>query len=241
MTSSAIDEVTELFAKSLSLEVQAHGFSWEKDILQNVYNITQDELKSIKYTSKMDLPAHLNRLDHCNVSIKTTCNANSVCMADCLRVFDAVDNNIPIHLIVIEYQQNDLTNTKHIKHIIEIDLTSSRELLFGNLTRQDLEELDTAVKNVPQKRKPTSDEYEYMYAIRNRLLKQSGALHLDIKCNSTQSRLQCSFNRFQEFVSKNPNRIVARSNHTSPNEFKGGVIKSAIKSARRVFKIKPPL
>jgi len=216
-------------------EVQAHGFSWEKELISEVYGATKEELKNIKYTSKMDLPSALNRLDNCDVSIKTSCSPNSVCMADCLRVFDAVSSGQPIHLTVIQYIQNDSTNTKKIVSIIEIDLTDSKELLFGSLTRSQIEELDKSVKSVPQKRKPTEEEHAQMYSIRNELQKLSGAIHLDIKCNSTQSRLQCSFNHFQSFIEKNALKVIARSNN---NEFRGGVISPEIKSSRRVFKKK---
>ncbi len=216
-------------------EVQAHGFSWEKELITKVYGATQEELKGIKYNSKMDLPSSLNRLDSCDVSVKTTCSVNTVCMADCLRVYDAVSSGKPIHLVVILYKQDDTSNTKKISSIIEVDLTYSCDLLFGTLTRSQLEELDKAVKSVPQKRKPTEYEYKNMYSIRDRLQELSGAIHLDIKCNSTQSRLQCSFNHFQTFVEKNESRNIAKSN---TNEFRGGIISSEIKSYRRVFKKK---
>lgn len=216
-------------------EVQAHGFSWEKEIICNVYHATMEELKEIKYTSKMDLPAKLNRLDSCNVSVKASCNPNAVCMADCLRVFDAVSSGEPIHMVVVYYNQNDANNTKNVVSITEIDLTSSREELFGSLTRSQIEELDKAVKSVPQKRKPTTEEYTKMYSIRDTLQVLSGAIHLDIKCNSTQSRLQCSFNRFQQFIEKNPTKVVAKSN---TNEFRGGIISSEIVSGRRILKKK---
>jgi hypothetical protein len=216
-------------------EVQAHGFSWEKELITNVYRATPEELKNIKYTSKMDLPSELNHLDDCDLSIKTSCSPNAVCMADCLRIFDEVSSGKPLHLVVVHYKQDDTKNTKKITSIIEIDLTYSTDLLFGTLTRAQIEELDKAVKAVPQKRKPTEEEYKTMYSIRDKLQESSGALHLDIKCNSTQSRLQCSFNHFQSFIEKNPTRIVSRSD---TNEFRGGKITYEINSSRRVFKKK---
>jgi hypothetical protein len=215
-------------------EVQAHGFSWEKEIICNVYRAKNEELKEIKYNSKMDLPAKLNRLDECDISVKTSCSQNAVCMADCLRVFDAVSSGKPIHMVVVHYVQDD-ASIKKITTITEVDLTNSRDLLFGSLTRSQIEELDKVVKSVPQKRKPTEEEYNKMYSLRDDLQKSSGAIHLDIKCNSTQSRLQCSLNRFQQFVEKNSEKIVAKSN---TNEFRGGTISSQIISSRRVFKKK---
>ena len=217
-------------------EVQAHGFSWEKETITNIYHATNEELKEIKYTGKTDLPAKFNRLDNCDISVKTTGSKNAVCMGDCLRVFDAMGSGKPIHMVVIHYIQDDTTNQKKVANIIEIDLTNSRDLLFGTLTRSQIEDLDKAVKSVPQKRKPTEEEYKKMYSIRDSMQELSGAIHLDIKCNSTQSRLQCSFNHFQQFIEKNPSKIIAKSD---TNEFRGGSISSHIASSRRVFKKKP--
>jgi hypothetical protein len=218
-------------------EVQGHGFTWEQQLITNVYNATPDQLKQkgVKYTSKMDLPSNCNNLDKCDVSIKTTCSPNAVCMADCLRVFDSVSSGTPIHLTVVYYAQDDTTNTKKVKSIVEIDLTNSCQLLFGTLTRAQVAELDSLVKSVPQKRSPTPEEYARMYSLRDTLQGQSGAIHLDIKCNSQQSRLQCSFNRFQTFIEANPVRVVAKSD---TSDFRGGSISPEIPSSRRVFKKK---
>jgi hypothetical protein len=208
------------------MEVQRHGFIWEKELLR-IYGATPEELAGISYTSKMDLPAAFNRLDHVDVSIKTTCNASSVCMADCLRMFDAVQG--ALHLTVVHYKQDQ--DVKKVVSITEVDLTDSRSLLFGTLTREQLQELDRVVKSVPQKRKPTPEEHTAMYTLRDELQKLSGAIHLDIKCNSTQSRLQCSIHRFQHL-----DRIIYQS-HT--NEFRGGFISAELPSRRRVFKREP--
>lgn len=210
-------------------EVQAHGFSWEKELLA-IYGATPEELKDIKYTSKMDLPASLNRINGCDLSIKTT-GSNSVCMADCLRVFDMVSGPI-IHMVVVQYKQ--VKYIKRVTNIIEVDLTNSRELLFGTLTRSQIETLDAAVKSIPQKRKPTPEEHKHMYNIKKELQKLSGAIRLDIKCNSQQSRLQCSFNKFKLFLENNP-RIIEKSN---TNEFRGGSITKEIQSLCRKFKPK---
>jgi hypothetical protein len=217
--------------RSVPTEVQAHGFSWEKDLMRMIYHMTEEEIKSIPYTSKVDIPAAFNRLDHCDVSIKASCNPHMICMADGLRFCDSVRSGTPIHMIVVHYCQ--LGDIKKIVTITEVDLTDSCEALFGSLTRADIETLDRAVKAVPQKKKPTEEERKTMYDIRDSLQKQSGAIHLDIKCNSTQSRLQCSFNRFQQFLESHPTRIVAKSN---THEFRGGALSPEIVSSRRVFK-----
>lgn len=214
-----------------SKEVQAHGFSWEKEISCQVYKATVDELKTIQYTSRVDLPKQFNRLNGVNVFIKTSCNLNVVCMSDCLRLFDAVCDSEPLHLTVVHYTQIT-QDIKKVRCITEVDLTNSRTLLFGTLTREDLKELDDCVKSVPQKRKPTIEEHEKMYTLRNALLQRSGAIQLNIKCDKQQSRLQCSFNKFQQFLKDNPDRVVAQS---TTNEFRGGTITSEIMSQPRKF------
>jgi len=104
-----------------------------------VFCATNEELNAIKYNSKIDLPSNLNRLDACAVSVKTSCSQNAVCMADCLRLFDAVSNGNPIHMVVVHYIQDD-TNK---------DLTDSHDLLFGSLSRSQMEDLDKVVKEDP--------------------------------------------------------------------------------------------
>lgn len=230
----------------MTTEVQSHGFKWEKEICINVYGATAEEMKGIKYNSKMDLPGQFNRLnENCDISVKTTGSPNTVCMGDCLRVFDAVflqhddhddvgsggGSGAPLHLTVIHYTQCDETRCKKVRSIIEVDLTNSRTELFGTVTRAQLEELDALVKSIPQKRKPTNEEHASMYALRDALQAQCGAIYLNIKCDSkSQRRLQCSFNQFQKFITKHPERLVERS---ETNAFRGGVISSQIVSGRR--------
>ena len=200
-----------------------------------------DELKGIKYTNKTDLPGKFNRLDeNCDISIKTSGSPNAVCMADCLRVFDAVSGATPLHLTVIHYTQCDETQCKIVTSIAEVDITNSRNELFGPVTtRAQLEELDAVVKSVPKKRRPTLEERASMYSLRDALQAQCGAIHLDIKCDSgTQRRLQCSFNQFQQFIIDHPERLVERS---ETNAFRGGVISSQIVSGRRKFNKKTSL
>lgn len=214
-------------------EVQAHGFTWQDELLTNVYKADIASLKALPYTSEFDLPAHLNNLEPVNLSIKTTCSANTICMADCLRLYNIVSSGKSYHMTVIYYKQDDATTTKNIATIVEVDLTNSAAELFGTLTREELESLDKLVKTVPQRRSPTPDEHTAMYTLRNTLQEKSAAIQLNIKCNSQQSRLQCSFNKFQTFLKAHPDRIVAQS---SSADFRDASISASISSGRRSFK-----
>jgi hypothetical protein len=216
-------------------EVQKHGFTWEDDFIRNVFHVSDDARKQVKYTAKMDLPATLNKLDGCDVSIKTTGSPNTVCMADCLRVYDSICSNKPLHLLVVIYKQDDVNKRKKLMEIIQVDITGLKYILFGGITREEIEKLNEAVKMVPQNRKPTPEEHKAMFDIQKILQEKSGEIYFNIKCDSKQSRLQCSFNKFQEFIERNPDKIIARSN---TNEFRGGVVSMELESGRRKLKKK---
>ena len=154
-------------------------------------------------------------------------------MSDCLRVFDrlCINSTIPIHMTVIHYEQDD--NIKKLLNITEVDLSNSKELLFGDLSRFHIEKLDKLVKSIPKKRSTTDDERKKLYSLQKSLQCISGFIYLNIKIDSkSQRRLQCSFTNFQKFIKDNPERIVAKSN---TNEFRGGIISSFIESPKRVF------
>lgn len=207
---------------------QEHGLVWENDIKKNVYGMTDDEIKNVKSNSIFDLPAEYNRLENTNVSIKTTGNMDLVCMADCLRLFDNVSSGVSYHLVCIYYKQ--VNGTKIFKSIIEMDITSSRDVLFGTVTREDIEALVHTVKRVPLKRRPSAEEKLEMQRLSHAIQERSGVIKFNIKCDSSQSRLQCSFNKFRKFIMDNPSRIVASSDCTS---FRGGEILGQVASGVR--------
>jgi hypothetical protein len=214
-------------------EVQKHGFTWEKDLLCNVYRV--DPALAISYTAKMDCPAESNKLDGVALSIKTSGSGskNVVYMGDVLRFYDETHSGTPFHLVVVFYDQTD-AETKTLTEIVEVDLTDSGALLFGGLTRDAVAALDAAVKRIPQKRSPTPEERAAIYALRDTLQSVCGdVLHLDIKCNSQQSRIQSHFNGFQRFLTAHPARVVARSGTC---EFRGGRVAATLTSRRRVLK-----
>lgn len=213
-------------------EVQKHGLKWEDNIRRNVFQMTQDEIESISYTHNYDVPSKYNKLEPVNISIKTSGTKTQVCMANCLTLFNTVSTRDPFHLLVIFYNQDDELQEKCLEEIVEIDLTHSQKLLFGELTKDEIESLDKLVKSVPQKESPTKEQHDNLYEMRNSLQKKSGAIHLDIKCNSQQSRLQCSFNKFQKFLENNSHLVIHKSQN---GMFRGGKVIEKIDSKRRCF------
>ena len=229
-----IDDLCEKFTP-LTLEkkeVQAHGFTWEDELKLNVYKATKEELDSIKYTAAIDLPAKYNHLDsNVNLSMKTSNTLNTVCMGYPINIYKHVNNkDIPYHMTVVFYEQID--ETKKIIKIIEVDLTDSKDILFKDITIEELTELDKYVKSIPQKRKPTEEEHKKMYEMKDKLDAKMNVFQINIKCNSQQSRIQCSINKFKKFIEEHPERIIAQSNTC---EFRGGKISNEINSGQRVF------
>lgn len=219
-------------------EVQSHGFIWEKMILKDVFKLSDEQIESIKYTSKHDIPSHLNTISKCHISIKTTGRKNSICMGSSLDFFDAINSNEPINMIVINYNQSE--ELKKIVGISVINLESSKEILFGKITRKDIEKLNTAVKSVKCNEKPTIKQRAKMYKIRDSLHQKNIdiPIRFRIKCNSTQSRIQCEFNNFSKFI-KNNNRVITNTeNSKDVNILYENRISSEIYSSSRNLKKK---
>jgi len=220
------------------MAVQSHGFTWEKDILRSVYGATETELESIGYTASKDFPGSFNKLDPgVDLSIKTTKTPDVVCMADALRVFESCGPGDPFHLVVVTYNQSSPT-TKTLASIVEIDLTDSREYLFGSVTYEDIRELNNLIKAVPSGRRKTAEESKAIKEFNFKIKNKTGAIILNPKIDSkSQRRLQCSFNRFRKFVDENPTRIIAQS---LDGNFRTGQIQETIVSSPRVLKEKRP-
>lgn len=214
------------------MEVQLHGFTWQNELLR-VYGATPEELRTLSYTEKDDLPGRFNRLQPgVSISVKTTGTRNSVCMGDALRVYDSVFSTQPIHIVVLTYTQTE--TTKQLQSIVEVDLTNSGPLLFGDLRRTDIEALDKLVKAIPHGRRSDDERYEYK-ELQATLAKSMTGLCLNPKIDSKkQRRLQCSFNRFIDFVQNNPGRVVAKCEMNGV--FRDTQILTELKSSRRVLR-----
>lgn len=207
-------------------EVQSHGFIWQTHILKNIFKITDEDLKLISYTSELDLPPELNKINNCvGLSIKTTCNNNVICMSDAIRLYDLVASDKLIYMIVIYYKQ--IKNTKIIETIYQINLSNSVKILFGSITRDDLCLLQSIIKDVPKNPSKT-DRLKYK-TLQKLLNSKSGAIYLNPKCdNKNQRRLQCSFNKFQKFIKDDPTLII--------NQNFIEMIPTTINSSKRILK-----
>lgn len=188
-------------------ESQAHGFIWEKSVLEGVYGIFNTQQQGGSYTRKHDVPANENMIDHVNVSIKTA-GGKSVDMGDARRVFDTTMNE-PINLLVLQYKQEGAE--KVLKNVLEIDLTSSTEELFGGVTLAEISELHEYIRNIPPGTASLGIREEYKQRA-GKLNSKSGALQFRPKVDSkNQRRLQCSFPDIGAFCVRWPARIKSQN------------------------------
>ena len=217
-------------------ESQAHGLTWEKDILHNSFRVPLYILDDRKQNAEFDLEAKHNKLvKGVNLSVKVS-GSNTINMGDCRRVYKEVASGIPIHLVVIQYKQ--VGNKKKIVKITEFDLTDAKELLFGDITIDDLEKLDKAIKSLPRCSTPKSTNKRSLRFMRDDIYSQRSvrkSLRLNIKCTKEQRRLQFSIQNWAKFVADNRERVILES---TSNKFRKGFIRPSLLSEPRKRKEK---
>jgi hypothetical protein len=217
-------------------ESQAHGLTWEKDILHNSFRVPLYILDDRNKNAEFDLEAKHNKLvKGVNLSVKVS-GSNTINMGDCRRVFKEVASAIPIHLVVIQYKQ--VANKKKIVKITEFDLTGAKELLFGDIRFEDLEKLDKAIKSLPRCSTPKSTNKRSLRFMRDDIYSQRSvrkSLRLNIKCTKEQRRLQFSIQNWAKFVADNRDRVILES---TTNKFRKGYIRPELLSEPRKRKEK---
>jgi hypothetical protein len=206
-------------------ESQAHGFTWEKSVLEGVYGITEPQVGG--YTRVHDVSPEENKLDGAAVSIKTA-GSSSVDMGDARRVFQACSSGEPFHLLLLQYEQE--VSEKVLKSVSYVDLTSSAKELFGNLTLEDIAAMHAHLKEIPTGRASIDTRTEYKVRAAE-LSRKSGAISLRPKVDSKkQRRLQCSFSNIRAFCAENPRRLISQSDE---GVFKGFQLLKRVQSGRR--------
>lgn len=166
---------------------QQHGFEFQKIIEQEVFGIRD---LPVSYTGTHDIPKQFNKFNPSeNVSIKAT-GSNSIGMGDVKRIYDYSSDELHT-AIVIYYRQNG--DRKTIRKVVEFSLDDKRAL-FGDVTRDEIEELDREIRSVPPNI-PLSELNIHRARINQKTkeLSKRSALRFNSKIDSkTQRRLQCT-------------------------------------------------
>lgn len=215
-------------------ENQAHGKAWETELGLHVYGATADELKTVPHTAPIDIPKRFNRLSGVDISVKVS-GKDVIDMGDIVRIYEETSRDEPIHMTLVEYEQNTPT-TKKLRRITEVDLTHSAHLLFGTVTHAQLQELVATTKAVGRVRPSVSSEARSSqiaaaYAMRDALHASTGYIHFHLMFyTNNSSRVQGQFKEFAKFLQENPERIIATS---ASCEFRGGYVAEELLSTRR--------
>lgn len=167
---------------------QNHGFLWEDEIKTKVFQCTAQT----GYTDTHDIDKTHNRFNpRENISIKVT-GSGTVCMGDALRVFSYSSEDVHTG-IVLRYRQEE--DSKVLCGVYELDL-DNRALLWGTLTAEDIQSLDTLVRSMPPGARDAALDRQIKERKRE-LNARSGVVRFNPKIDSgTQRRLQCSIPNF---------------------------------------------
>jgi hypothetical protein len=205
---------------------QAHGLFWDSEVRQVVFGLPA----CINDTTKYDVCCENNKYDsNENISIKTSGNNNIDC-GDILRFYDG-DFDKKYTIILIRYKQND--DNKNICEILEIDYSSKlRDLLFGTIPREELEEYVNFIKSIPSGKAPKEIRDEYIKRKKNIQKKYDMKINISPKVDSNkQRRVQCSIPKTEQLLKKYPQFVLSK---TTEPIVRGIQITPAIKSLKRV-------
>jgi hypothetical protein len=109
----------------------------------------------------------------------------------------------------LQYKQEGAE--KVLKNVLEIDLTSSREELFGQVTLAEISELHDFLRGIPPGTASLGIREEYKQRA-GELNSKSGALQFRPKVDSkNQRRLQCSFPDIGAFCVRWPEKIKSQN------------------------------
>lgn len=206
-------------------ESQSHGFFWERVIRRDVFKTTPKNA----YTCVNDIDKTENPFDQNeNISIKTM-GKDTLFLGSASRIM-----RYPIDqkhtAIVLVYKQID--SNKRLTRILEISLDDKR-VLFGDVTLQDIEELENMLRLLPKNgkispelRKASEEKKKDMNA------KTNNGIQFNIKIDSkSQRRLQCSIPKLSVFLSRNPTIVIYDS---AEPVVRGVRIPDTLTSTRRI-------
>lgn len=178
---------------------QEFGFYMENLVRTKVHGLPE----KANDTGIHDILKEENRLDPTETqSIKTT-GGNSIDCADVLRMFD-YDRNEKHTMIVFCYEQDG--EIRKVKETLEIFLTKElMAILFGTITRVQIQELDTYVKSIPKHACTPEHRVNYKKMSKDMHVLSGGWISYAPKVDSkTQRRVQCSIRDLDTFLAKYP-------------------------------------
>ena len=170
------------------MEVQAHGNSYENDVIMSRTGYTKDEYDALKgggYTDEFDLVSGLI-VDY-NGSVKSTGN-NTIDCADIQKKMDHTEYN----LIVGQYDQVGDSKVFHTEYEFYIT-PADYGVLWGKMKKEHIDAFVGYVKSIP-KGKEAQQETKVARKVFKEEIEDKQALYtINAKVDSkSQRRVQCS-------------------------------------------------
>ena len=220
---SATEVNNEITSKEVCNEFtqsQGHGFVWENDIREKVFNLKKNK----NDTNVHDISSEeLGTTE--NISIKAT-SCDTVYCGDIIRYVFGYDFRQTHTMMIVKYRQNG--DTKTITCVYEIDYTKEMNTyLFNNIKKEQLEEYIKIIKK---------EGRNFDYKKEARRLEKDNEIKATIhpKVDSgKQRRVQTSF-KISQIERDLPHCIKYKSPSDKPNLVRNKEIALSIKSNVRV-------
>ena len=200
------------------MEVQAHGNSYENDVIMSRTGYTKDEYDALKgggYTDEFDLVDGLI-VDY-NGSVKSTGN-NTIDCADIQKKMEHTEYN----LIVGQYDQVGDTKVFHTEYEFYIT-PADYGVLWGKMKKEHIDAFVGYVKSIP-KGKEAQQETKVARKVFKEEIEDKQALYtINAKVDSkSQRRVQCSL-KISELIAagiKYEQRSIEYQYHSPRRKFK---------------------
>lgn len=199
---------------------QQHGHDFDNEV-KAIYKVN-----GIGYTDVHDIPPEFNNGVPASVksSVGNTCDCG-----DATRMYD--NTCLPCYQMIRgRYQQ--VGDKKHLKEVTHVDLSNTKKLMWGDLTKDDVKRLSDLTKTY---RPGREDIRKSVHQLKAELNKKSGLMKFRPKMDSKQARLQVSIPKWDEFIKTNPSRVIE---HSTTGKFKGEQLTQVRDSPKRTRKTK---
>jgi hypothetical protein len=200
------------------MEVQAHGNSYENDVIMSRTGYTKDEYDALKgggYTDEFDLVSGLI-VDY-NGSVKST-GSNTIDCADIQKKMEHTEYN----LIVGQYDQVGDSKVFHTEYEFYIT-PADYGMLWGKMKKEHIDAFVGYVKSIP-KGKEAQQETKLARKVFKEEIEDKQALYtINAKVDSkNQRRVQCSL-KISELIAagiKYEQRSIEYQYQSPPRKFK---------------------
>jgi hypothetical protein len=200
------------------MEVQAHGNSYESDVIKERTGLTKDEYDALKgggYTDEFDLVSGLI-VDY-NGSVKST-GSNTVDCADIQKKMEHKEYN----LIVGQYDQVDDNKVFHTEY--EFFITpADYDVLWGSMREDDIDAFVGYIKSIPSGKEAQKSTTAARKMFKEEIQDKNALYTINAKVDSkNQRRVQCSL-KIKELIAsgiKYKKRDINYTYHSPKRKFK---------------------